>query len=184
VRARFDDLGVPTIDADVLAREAVAPGTPGLTAIVARFGPDVVDEQGALDRRKLATLAFADAAARHDLETIIHPVVRQRIDAWFDSLDARHPFAIADIPLLFETHREREFDAVIVTACDPATQITRVMARDSVSEDDARRRVAAQLPIDEKIRRADYVIDTNGTPTETEAQVRQVYRKILEQTTR
>ena len=174
VRAEFERLGVPTIDADLLARDAVAPGSPALAAIADRFGRDVIDSNGALDRRKLAALVFSDPVARRDLEAIVHPIVRARIDAWFETLDPRHRFAIADIPLLYETGREREFDAVIVTACDPETQVRRVMRRDSITEQEARQRVAAQLPTDEKVRRADHVITTDGSFDETNGQVRRV----------
>src|SRR5262245_47334694 len=91
VRAQLERLGVPTIDADTLAREGVAAGTPGLDAVVARFGPVVLDETGALDRRKLAQIVFSDAHARRDLEGIIHPAVKAAIDAWFDSLGESPP---------------------------------------------------------------------------------------------
>ena len=184
VRAEFERLGVPTIDADTLAREAVARGSPGLAAIVARFGPDIVNTKGALDRRKLGAIAFSDPAARHDLEQIIHPIVRARTDEWFARLNAGQPFAIADIPLLYETGRERDFDEVIVTACDDETQIRRVMHRDSVTEQEARQRVAAQLPTSEKIRRADHVINTDGPFDETNRQVRSVYEALVGKTSR
>ena len=179
VRAEFERLGVPTIDADKLARDAVAEGSPGLKAVIDRFGFDVLDATGALDRRKLGSIVFQDPAARRDLEDIIHPAVRRAIDDWFESRRGRQPHvAIADIPLLFETHRQREFDAVIVTACDPSTQITRVMAR-GVSEAEARARVAAQLPIEEKVGQADHVITTDGSFEETNRQVRGVYELLV-----
>jgi dephospho-CoA kinase len=176
VRAQFEALGVPTIDADVLAREAVAPGSAGLAAVTGRFGRGVLDEDGTLDRRKLAAIVFPDPAARADLERIVHPLVRRAMDDWFQSLEGRgDPFAVADIPLLYETGRERDFDAVIVTACSPETQVRRVIARDGLPESDARQRIAAQLPIDEKVRRADFVIRTEGTVDETDRQVREVW---------
>src|SRR6187397_2308279 len=146
VRAAFERLGVPTIDADTLAREAVAAGSPGLAAVIARFGADILDANGSLDRRKLGAIAFADPLARRDLEQIIHPIVRAQTDAWFASLDAGQSFAVADIPLLYETGRDSDFDDVVVTACAEETQIRRVMHRDSVTEQEARQRLAAQLP--------------------------------------
>lgn len=175
VRSRFEALGVPTIDADVLAREAVAAGTAGLAAVVSRFGPDVLDSAGALDRRKLGAIVFADAAARRDLERIVHPYVRRAMDDWFESLDGRRvAFAIADIPLLYETGRDAAFDRVVVAACQAETQLRRLMARNQLSEAEARQRIAAQLPIGDKVRRADYVIRTDGTFEETDRQVRDV----------
>jgi dephospho-CoA kinase len=138
-------------------------------------GRAVLDRDGALDRRKLASIVFANADARRDLEHIIHPAVRTAIDAWFESLGQDVRFAIADIPLLYETGRDRDFDAVIVTACDPDTQLRRVIARDGVTEADARARIRAQLPMDEKVTRANYVIRTDGTFEETNAQVRAVH---------
>jgi dephospho-CoA kinase len=178
VRAEFDRLGVPTIDADVLARAVVAPGTAGLAAVTERFGPGVLDASGALDRKKLGAVVFADPDARRDLERIIHPAVRLEIDAWFASLAPVHRFAIADIPLLYETGRDRSFDAVIVTTCQPATQIRRVMARDGVTEAEALQRIAAQMPAEDKIRRATYVVRTDGTFDDTARQVRGVYDQL------
>jgi dephospho-CoA kinase len=179
VRAQFEKLGVPTIDADTLAREAVAVGTPGLAAVVDRFGREVLLPSGALDRHKLASVVFMDPAARRDLEGIIHPEVQRATDAWFDSLDpARYSVAIADIPLLYEVGRDRDFDAVIVTAVDPETQVRRVIDRDGASEEEARRRLAAQLPIDEKVKRADFVIRTDGTFEQTHQQVRSVLEQL------
>ena len=179
VRAEFERLGVPTIDADTLARDAAAPGSPGLAAIVARFGANIVDENGALDRRRLGAIAFSDPSARRDLEQIIHPIVRARTDEWFAGLDAGQPFAVADIPLLYETGRERDFDEVIVTVCSEETQLRRVMHRDSVTETEARQRLAAQLPTSEKASRADHVIKTDGSFEETNRQVRAVYELLV-----
>jgi dephospho-CoA kinase len=175
VRAKFEELGVPTIDADILARQAVAPGTEGLTGVVTRFGTGVLDAAGALDRRKLAQIVFADAAARRDLEAIIHPFVRAQADAWFRAIDPdRHPIAIADIPLLYETGSDKLYESVIVTACASDEQVRRIVARDHVTDVEARQRLAAQIPIEEKVRRADYVIRTDGSYAETDEQVRDV----------
>jgi dephospho-CoA kinase len=172
VRARLERLGVATIDSDVLAREAVAPGTAGLAAVVKRFGAGILTADGSLDRATLASIVFGDAAARRDLEAIVHPEVRRITDAWFASLDpAAHPVAVADVPLLFEVGREKDFDSVIVVACAPDTQLRRVMQRDGLNELEARQRLAAQLPIGEKIGRADFVINTDGSYDDTDHQV-------------
>ena len=176
VRARFEALGAPTIDSDLLARKAVAPGTAGLRAVVDRFGDRVLDATGALDRRRLGAVVFVDAAARRDLESIVHPFVRDETERWFAGLAERgEPLGIADIPLLYEVGRERDFDVVVVAACEPATQLARVMSRDQVSEAEARQRIAAQLPIEEKVRRGDYVISTQGAVDETNRRVDDVY---------
>ena len=183
VRAAFEERGVPTIDSDVLAREAVAPGTAGLAAVIERFGPDMLQPDGALDRQKLAQIVFADPDARRALEAIIHPAVRRATDKWFAALaPPKPPYAIADIPLLYEVGLDRDFEAVIVAVCDPETQVRRVMARDGISEADARQRLASQLPIAEKARRADYVIQTGGSYADTARQVEDVFRALAQPT--
>ena len=175
---RFAARGVPTIDADVLAREAVAPGTPGLAAIAARFGPGVVAADGTLDRAALGRLVFADTRARAALEAIVHPEVYRRIRDWFANLPPGTRLAIADIPLLFETGHNHDFDDVIVAACEPEEQLRRVMARDHLPDADARARLAAQLPIDEKVKRARHVIWTDRGVAETDGQVATVYARL------
>lgn len=162
--------GVPTIDADALAHAALAAGSAGAQAVRRRFGDAVFTADGLVDRRALAAIVFSDPAARQDLESIVHPLVYERIESWFDSLPAA-PFAVADIPLLFETGRDEEFDRVIVVACPLDLQVRRVVARDRVPEADARARIAAQWPIDDKVARADYVISTDGTFADTDRQV-------------
>ena len=179
VRLKFESLGVPTIDADTLARDAVAVGSEGLAAVVRRFGTGVLEPSGALNRRALAAIVFADSGAREDLEGIVHPFVRRRTDAWFRSLDPlRVVFAVADIPLLYETGGQDRFDAVVVTACEPEEQVRRIVARDGASEAEARQRLAAQLPIAEKVRRADYVVRTGGSYEDTDRQVRDIVGRL------
>jgi dephospho-CoA kinase len=178
--ARFADLGAPTIDADVLAKQAVAPGTPGFDAVVARFGQDVLRRDGSLDRQALGRLVFADEGTRRDLEAIVHPVVYGAIQSWFQSLGQSGDatvVAIADIPLLYETGRENDFDSVIVTRCGPEQQLERLMKRPELSEQDARRRIESQMPMDARAARADYVIDTSGSHEETNLQVLQVWQQ-------
>ena len=177
----FASLHVPVIDADALAREAVAPGSPGLHAVAARFGPALIVD-GALDREALARVVFADAMARADLEAIVHPLVYRAIAVWFDDLAraGSAPLAIADIPLLYETRHEGDFDRVVVAACQAPCQLARLMARDGLSESDARRRIASQLPIEQKRERADYVIDTDGGTAETSAAVERVLERLRE----
>ena len=182
VAARLREAGVAVVDADVLAREVVAPGTAGLAAIVKRFGEGILTSEGTLDRARLGEVVFQDAAARKDLEAIVHPAVRQRIEEFFERLPAGTPFAVADIPLLYETGRAKEFDKVIVAAAPPETQIVRVMSRDHVSRQQAERRLAAQLPIASKVQKADFVIHTDGPHAETDTQVAAVVTKLREGT--
>src|SRR5688572_24330387 len=138
VRTQFAKLGVPTIDADTIARQVVAPGTAAFTDVVRRFGHGILGPSGSLDRQRLAAIVFADPAARRDLEAIVHPAVRAETEQQFSLIAAGDaPFAIADIPLLYEVGRDRDFAAVIVAACEPHTQLQRVMARDAVTAAEA-----------------------------------------------
>ena len=180
VRARFAARGIPTVDADRLAREVVEPGRPAWTALRTRFDPALFTPDGALDRRRVAALVFDDAAARADLEAIVHPHVRAAIDDWFERVatSSTAPFGIADIPLLFETDRAAEFDRVIVTACDAATQLARLAQRDQLAPDAGRKRLAAQLPTAVKAARADFVVRTGGSFDDTDRQVESIYRAL------
>lgn len=166
--------GVPTVDADRLAHDALAPAAPAAVAVAQRFGSAVVDGEGRIDRRALAAIVFNDADARLALEAIVHPSVYTAIDRWFSSLPADTSFGVADIPLLYETGHEADFDIVVVAACSPEEQLRRTMARDQLSREEAAARIAAQWPIDEKVRRADRVIWTTGSVEETERQIDRV----------
>jgi dephospho-CoA kinase len=172
---RFAALGASVIDADALARDAVAPGTPGLAGIVRRFGAEVLQADGSLDRAGLARLIFRDAAARADLEAIVHPEVYHRIRTWVANLPPGTRVAVADVPLLFETGHQHDFDRIVVCACEPAEQIRRVMARDGLTRAEAQARLDAQWPIDEKAARADYVVRTDGTFAETDDEIKRVF---------
>ena len=161
--------GVPVVDADELARAAVAPGSDGWREVVARFGPGVVAADGGLDRAGLGRLVFADAVARADLERIVHPRVRAGVATFFaDTVGV--PAAVAEIPLVYESGWHRSFDVVVVAACDPLLQVARLRARDRLDEDAARARLAAQWPIEDKARLADRVILTGGTLDDTRRQ--------------
>jgi dephospho-CoA kinase len=177
--SRFASLGAAVIDADRLARDAVASGSRALDAIVARFGPSMLRADGTLDRTALARIVFSDRAARADLEAIVHPEVYRRIGEWLATLPSGTRIAIADIPLLFETGHTHDFDRVVVVACEPGEQLRRLMSRDGLTERDARARLDAQWPIAEKESRADYVIRTDGSASDTDTQVRTVYEHLL-----
>jgi dephospho-CoA kinase len=176
---RFASHDIPVIDADALAREAVASGSPGLDAVVARFGRDVLTPDGFLDRPALGRIVFGDLKARAALEAIVHPEVYRRIRDWFANLPVNARLAIADIPLVFETGQDHEFDRVIVAACDPEEQVRRVMGRDGLSDADARARLWAQWPIEEKINRATSVIWTDRGFAETDRQVGEILDALL-----
>jgi dephospho-CoA kinase len=180
----FAALGVYTVDSDVLAREAVEPGTAGLEAVLARFGRVLLRADGTLDRASLGRIVFADPAARRDLEAILHPLVYAAIQARVGSPSRRRHasepdvLSITDIPLLYESGHAQDFDRVVVAACRPDQQLQRLMARDGLSEADARQRLGAQLPIGEKTKRADYVIDTSGPLGDTDRQVVEVWERV------
>jgi len=178
VATRLREAGVPMVDADILAREVVTPGSPALSAIRKRFGPDAVRRDGTMDRVRVGQIVFKDKRARLDLEAIIHPAVIKAINDFFNALPKRTPFAIADIPLVFETGRDKDFDAIIVVACPREMQLQRLMERNKLSKEDAERRLAAQLPIDQKVKKATYVIKNDGTFEETDAQIDDLIKKL------
>jgi dephospho-CoA kinase len=175
VLEQFRRRGVPCLDADMLAHGVEAAGTEATQAIAASFGAGVLAADGSVDRSKLGPIVFADATARKELEAIVHPAVYRAIAAGLRAFElTENPrLAIVDIPLLFETGRAMDFDAVIATVCRPDIQLARLVAR-GMSEEDARRRLSAQLPADEKARRANHVIDTSGSYEDTDAQVERV----------
>jgi dephospho-CoA kinase len=172
VRARIASRGVPTVDADAIVHELFAPGSEISREIVQTFGPAMTQGDGAVDRRALGALVFRDAALRRELEAIVHPRVYDRIAGWM-SVQAKGGvrWLLAEIPLLFETGRDGDFGRVIVAACPPDEQVRRLVRRDGIDEAAARARLAAQWPIDEKVRRATDIVDTSGSLEETDRQV-------------
>ena len=164
--------GAALVDADLLAREVVEPGTPALAEIAAEFGPGVILADGRLDRTALGEMVFGDAARRERLNQITHPrvgsLMQERIAA---GLQSSAPLVVVDIPLLFETARQGLFEGVMLVWTPPQAQLTRLVVRDGWDEDEARQRVAAQMPIDEKRALATWVIDNSGSLADTERQV-------------
>jgi dephospho-CoA kinase len=168
--ARLRALGVPVIDADQLARAAVAPGSPGLVEVVAAFGPDVLGPDGALDRPRMAARVFADPAARARLEAIVHPRVRAATAAEVGRLAAAGAaLAFYDVPLLYEAGRDRDVEAAVVVWAPREAQLARLAARDGLGRDAAEARLAAQLPLDEKAARADFVVLNDGAAADLDA---------------
>jgi len=179
VLAEFAACGAPVVDADALVHAALAAGSPAVAEIRRRFGDGVIGAGGAADRARLGAVVFADSQARRDLEAILHPAVYRAIEAWMGAQAAAGAaLAVAEIPLLYETGHEGDVDCVVVTACDAGEQLRRTVGRPGISEDDARRRIAAQWPLAEKVRRADFVIATDGTIDETRRQARTVYEAL------
>jgi dephospho-CoA kinase len=169
VLAKLRDRGVPTIDADDVVHEALGPATPTAIAIASQFGDEFLRPDGSVDRTRLGAKVFREVESRRKLEAIIHPVVYEVIRKWYGTL--KRPLGIASVPLLYETQHERDFDFVAVTVCSPEQQMQRILQRDRMSEEEARQRIAAQMPAEEKAQRADFVILTGGTTLATDQQV-------------
>ena len=174
----FGVLGALVVDADELARAAVAPGSPGLRTIAARF-PGVVAPDGSLDRAALASVVFHDPGARDDLNAIVHPEVR-RLGATREAAAGPQQIVIHDVPLLFEGGFSRTCDANVLIVADEETRIGRVVSRSGFSEDDVRRRMAAQIDPERARELADYTIDNDGTIDALVDTVRDVYADLLE----
>jgi len=177
VGTMFTELGAELIDADQLAREVVEPGQPALDEIATSFGREILLPNGRLDRRKLGGIVFADAAARDRLNAITHPRIRERMDAAISARRDREGVLIVDIPLLYENARTDAVEKVIVVWVDPETQYRRLIERGGLTDEEARRRIAAQMPLDQKRALADYVIDNSGSPAATRRQVEAIYRR-------
>lgn len=180
VCGEFARLGCFVLDADKTAREVVAAGGDGLAEIVDKFGAEVLTAGGELDRPKMAAIVFGDEVKRKLLNSIVHPRVFQSQDGWIKAIEAKAPEAIAiiDAALMIESGGYKRFDKLIVVWCDSAVQLERLMSRDGLSEADARKRIAAQMPQDEKKRFADYLIDTSRGFEDTRRQTHDVFRRL------
>ena len=163
------DRGAHVVDADVLAREALAPGTPGLAAVAEAFGDGVLTPDGALDRQALAAVVFGDPSARARLDGIVHPLVRARAADLVAGMP-EDAVVVQDIPLLVETGQAGSFDVVLVVEADPATRVARLVGR-GLPEGDARARIAAQATDEQRRAVADVVLDNSGTPEQLAEQV-------------
>jgi dephospho-CoA kinase len=177
VSDRLAQLGAVIIDADLLAREVVAPGTPGLAAIAERFGEGVISD-GALNRSALGAIVFADPMARADLERIIHPAVRARA-AEIERQAPTDAVVVHVIPLLVETGQQHSFDLVVVIDVDPETQIQRLRARNAMSVEDAQARVAAQASRDDRLTAGDRVLANDGSADALRPQIDRLWAELL-----
>ncbi|HTQ02633.1 MAG TPA: dephospho-CoA kinase [Polyangiaceae bacterium] len=182
VAARFVRRGLPVVNADQLAREVVVPGSDGLAAVVAAFGPAVLGEGGALDRKALGKRVFSDPEARRRLEAITHPRIQAAKRARMAELERLgEPLACYEVPLLVEVGLTEELRPVVVVAATEAHQIERAMRRDGMSEADARARLNAQLPLARKIAVADFVIRNDGSLGAAESEADRVLAAICSQ---
>lgn len=180
VSAYLRELGAQIIDADQIARRVVQPGGAALREIVAEFGDSLLNSDGTLNRKELGRIVFSDPAKLERLNRITHPRILAEMEMLLEKcrMCGAGRVIVLDVPLLFEVGLDRLVDEVWVVAVDYSTQLERLMKRDNLSEEEARRRIAAQIPMDEKIRRADRVIDNRFAPEETKRQVREIWEDI------
>ena len=169
--------GALLIDSDQLAREVVEPGTPGLAQVVTRFGEQVLTQTGRLDRQALGEIVFADAAARADLNAIVHPLVRRR-RAELIAQAAAGRIVVSVIPLLVETGLVDQFDAVVVVDVPSQTQVARLVRRNDISQEQAQARLDAQASRAERLAAADWVVTNSGSRAELEAQVERLWSQM------
>jgi|688.fasta_scaffold658226_1 dephospho-CoA kinase len=179
--ARFAELGVPVVDADELAREVVERGSEGLAEVVRVFGADVLDREGALDRKKLGTLVFEDPALRRKLEEITHPRIAALSTQRMAAIAASDvPYGLYEAALLVEKGTHRAMNGLVVVAASPEIQLGRVMKRDGLDETAARARLASQMPLEQKLAAATWIIWNDGDLEALRARVDEVHRAILE----
>ena len=175
----FASLGVPIIDADVVAREVVAPGQSALREICLQFGDHLLDEHGALRRRLLRDIIFKNSADRLQLETILHPRIRQKMQERLTVLAHKHPYCILSIPLLLESGWIEMLDRVLVVDIEPSLQLQRTCQRDKLTEKSAQAIIDSQSSRQERLLAADDVIDNNGDPSDLLAQVQRLHHNYL-----
>jgi dephospho-CoA kinase len=181
VSALLRELGCEIIDADRLAREVVEPGQPALAQIATEFGRDVLTPDGALDRKQLGAIVFADPVRRLRLEAITHPAIRERFTARLDELAAKGftGIVVFDAPVMIESGNYKNMERMIVVVTDDATQMARLNGRDGTGDAENRRKIASQMPLAEKARLADYVIDNSGSREATAEQLRRVFAALM-----
>ena len=181
VASLFQEAGIPVVFADDVGREVVSKGSEGLSAIVELFGPDLIDDTGNLDRRKLGGIVFKDPQKRTRLESILHPLVQDRSRSLFVQLgNAGNQIIIYESALLFETNRHTEMHGVILVSASEETRIARVQERDSSNAEDVRRRIQAQMADDDKRKLCEYLIENDGDIERLSAQVARVIPQLVQ----
>ncbi len=180
VARMFEELGAKVIDADRIGHELLGSTQPPYNEIVRRFGKEVLDASGEIDRRRLGAIVFSDAAKLRELNAILHPRIIERVEAEAQRYRAQDPRAVilVDAALIFEAGIGSRFEKLLVAWCPPEMQIERLMAKAGLSRKKAEQRVASQIPADEKRRRADYVIDCSGSPEDTRKQVERLFLEL------
>ena len=180
VTSVFAELGCRVLDADQTAREVVLPGATGLEAVVQSFGKEILAPDGTLDRARMASIVFADEEKRLRLNHILHPFIIARQDEILREWEREDPngIAIVDAALMIESGGYKRFDKLIVVHCRPEVQLERLMLRDKLTLVEAQRRIAAQMPQEEKQRYADYLIDTSDGFEPTRARTAEVYKEL------
>lgn len=170
------DNGIHILDADITAREVVEPNTEGLAEIVRAFGKGVLTVDGRLDRKKMADIVFEDGQKRAELNAIVHPLVFTEQDNWIRECERSDPHGVAvvDAALMIESGGYKRFDKLIVVWCEPAIQLQRLRLRDHLSEEEAKKRIAAQMSQEDKRRFADHQIDTSNGLEDTQRQTREL----------
>ena len=176
----FAELGCHVVDADQTAREVVEPGSPGLRALAEEFGAKMIRQDGTLDRERLGALVFADEKTRLQLNAILHPYIISRQDELMRAWEAKDPrgIGVVDAALMIESGGYKRFDKLVVVHCNPEEQARRVMERNHLTRPEAEARVRAQLPQAEKMKFADYLIDTSGAFEATRKRTEEVYRAL------
>ena len=180
VRGVLAELGCRVLDADSTAREVVAPGTPGLNAVVDAFGSEVLTQDGALDRTRLGAIVFANDEKRQLLNSILHPLIIAAQDDQVRRWQGETPngIAVVDAALMIESGGYRRFDKLIVVHCRPELQLERLTLRDRLAPEDAAKRIAAQMSQEEKMKYADFLIDTSEGFASARAQTETVFRQL------
>lgn len=179
VARMFQELGAVVLDADQIARDAVAVGAPAWQELRRLYGEDFFNQNGALNRSKLAQRVFADPEARRALNALIHPLVAQELQYQVDELERRGvDLVLVEVPLLFEAGQAHAFDRVIVVAAPEADQIRRLRSRDQRGEAEIRGILQAQWPLADKVARADYVVENGGELSSTQQQVKSIWEKL------
>jgi dephospho-CoA kinase len=179
VRRRLEERGLPTLDADGVVHRLLSRPNDVTRAIEDAYGPEVMAPDGSVDRKALGKVVFADDEARKKLNAIVHPAVYREIERFLEERErAGDPVAVVDAALMIETGSYRRYDALVVVHCRPELQLERVMTRDGLSREEAERRLRSQMPVEEKVRFADFPVDTSGSLEETWRQADELARRL------